>query len=517
MAKTLILTGKTLTPRDVVAASRGLKVTLAPGALARARRSKAALERMANKEAIYGVNTGFGPMASHIIPARDLQALQANLVRSHAAGAGAPVPAEWVRAAMVVRLNTLLKGYSGVSEKLLLRLRDCINADIAPIVPERGGVGASGDLVQLAHIALGLMGEGEVFYKGRRMNADKALRAARIASHTLEVKEGLALINGTSYMTAVACFVATDARRTIGAALRAGALALEAAHAFSDALAPALHAARPHDGQRRVAAVLRSLTAGSKLFRSRAAFMRSHRLSAQIQALDHAAQDVYSLRCIPQIMGPLLETLQETERVLEIELNAATDNPLISAEGAFLHGGNFHGEYVAAAMDKLKAGLIKLSILSERRLNFFLNESVNKRFAPFLNLGTPGLTLGLQGLQFTATSTVARNQSLAYPHSLHSIPSNADNQDVVSMGADAAHAAAAAGENTRLVLAIECIALGQALECSGEKRLLSPAAKTFLGGIQKACPPVRADRPLSAAITKTAGWIAGSPAIELNF
>ena len=518
MAQTpLVLTGRSLTHEGVVAIARGRRVAIAPRALRRAQRSKASLERLQERQAIYGVNTGFGPMASHIIPVQDLQALQLNLVRSHAAGAGEAVPKEWVRAAMVVRLNTLLLGYSGVSSALLMRLRDLLNKDVVPVVPEHGGVGASGDLIQLAHIALGLIGEGEVFYKGRRMSAQRALRAARIAPYVLEAKEGLALINGTSYMTGVACLVLSDARATLSTALRAGALALEAVHGFSDALSPALHAARPHEGQVRVAALLRALTKGSKLMRSRAAFMRAHGPKSAVQALDHAAQDVYSLRCLPQIAGPVLESLWAAERTVGVELNAATDNPLVTARGEFLHGGNFHGDAIAVAMDTLKIGLIKLSLLSERRLNFLLNSAVNRRFLPFLNLGVPGLTLGLQGLQFTATSTAARNQSLGYQHSLHTIPSNADNQDVVSMGADAAHTALAVAQNSRIIVAIECIALGQALAQSKEAKLLGAESRRFLRDIQKICPPVRADRPLWNAISKTAAWIAASSANRLKF
>lgn len=517
MAKTLTLNGTTLTAEDVVQVARGRMVALSPSALRNARRSKLALDRAAKKNAIYGVTTGFGPMASVLIGAEDLAALQINLVRSHASGAGEPVAEEYVRAAMVVRLNTLLRGLSGVSEPLLMLLRDMLNKGITPLVPARGGVGASGDLIQLSHIALGVIGEGDVYYKGVRCKAADAFARAKLIPHVLQAKEGLALINGTSYMSAIAAFVLKDARALISASLRTGALALEVVEGFSDALAPALHAARPHKSQERIAALLRALTAGSKLLSSRAEFMRTHTPAKKVRTLSHAAQDVYSLRCIPQIVGPVLEAYLHARDTVAIELNAVTDNPLVTPRGAFLHGGNFHGEYVAVAMDTLKISLAKLSMLSERRINFFLNAALNQQFPPFLNLETPGLTLGLQGLQFTATSTAAKNQSLAYPYSLHSTPTNADNQDIVSMGADAAHSALEVSQNTRIVLAAECIVLSQAAATGKAERKLSSAARILLQKIRKQCAVVRTDRPLWDGITKTAGWIAGDSDLLLKF
>jgi len=503
MAKTLTLTGSKLKPADVVmlAQNPARSVALAPAALARVRTARSFVEREARRRIAYGINTGFGPMATKIIDTGHLLALQENLVRSHACGAGEPVPERVALGAMIARLNALLRGESGVSVELVKRIAFYINHRIVPVIPEHGGVGASGDLIQLAHVALALMGEGDVLWRGERRSAAAVLKRLRMAPYRLKEKEGLALINGTSYMTAAACFLVEDARRTLALSVRSAALALETAHAFSDALSPALSRARPHVGQERIARALRALTDGSRLLRSRRTFERSREVSAG--ELAYAAQDVYSLRAVPQILGPALETLHETERVVSTELNATTDNPIVDVAGrAFVHGGNFHGEYVAAAADNLKRALIKLAMLSERRLNYMLNAPLNGHFPPFLNLGTPGLTLALQGLQFTATSTTARAQTLGYPHSLHSISSNGDNQDVVSMGADAVYFAQEAERHARLVVALELTVLSQALACGNDGRALSPAGKRLLALVRGAVPPVIKDRPLANELSR---------------
>jgi histidine ammonia-lyase len=427
---------------------------------------------------------------------------------------------EWVddrqvRAAMVARLNTLLRGDSGVSVELLTLLCTLINAGVTPLVPRHGGVGASGDLIQLSHIALALAGEGDVRLKEERMSAAKALATLKQSPHVFGPKEGLALINGTSFMTAVAALCAYEARTLFGVALRSGALALEAAECFEDCLAEYLHAARPHKAQGEMAAALRSLLRGSKLLRSREKFERSFRATLSGKKLPRAAQDVYSLRCTPQILGPLVETLRATERTITIELNSATDNPLVDVRGRkVLHGGNFHGEYIAHAADALKVAVIKLTMLSERRLNFFLHAEVNGLFPPFLNLGTPGLTLGLQGLQFTATSTTAASQSLGYPHSLHSIPSNADNQDVVSMGADAALVLAEVVNNASMVFSCELVALSQACAFGSRERKLSIKGKRFVQNIRKYVALVKKDRSLSAEMQKLAAAMRRGEAVR---
>lgn len=492
------LSGRTLTPEQVAAVAAGERVALAPAALARVRRSHALLLRAAKERVVYGVNTGFGPMADRLIGGEDLETLQRNLILSHACGAGEPVPEREVAAAMVVRLNTLLRGDSGVSPELLALLAALINARVTPVIPERGGVGASGDLIQLAHIALSLIGEGEVVLRGARMSTKRALKQLRLKPHVLRPKEGLALINGTSFMTGVAALVLLEAEHIMSSALRQSALALEVCRAYEDCLDPYLHAARPHPGQVAAARALRTLVRGGALT------PRTAVTGAAGARLARTVQDPYSLRCAPQVLGPALETLARVRATVGVELNAATDNPLVAPDGRLLHGGNFHGEYIAHAMDTLKASLAKVSILCERRLNFLLHERLNAMFPPFLNLGTPGLTLGLQGLQFVATSTAALNQTLGYPHALHSTPTNADNQDIVSMGADAARLCMQVAHNASGVCAAELVALSHAAVFT---KPASRAGSGLVSRIRRTVPLMHEDRPLTSDIRKLAAAV----------
>jgi histidine ammonia-lyase len=299
-------------------------------------------------------------------------------------------------------------------------------------------------------------------------------------------------------MSAVAGLLCLEAEQSQSLAIRNGALALELVGAFDDAIAEPLHARRPHRGQRDVARTLRELLGGSSLLVQRDALYTAPPQGAHPEPLGEPVQQVYSFRCIPQIAGPVLDTLRKTWADVETEINSVTDNPIIDVEAhAILHGGNFHGDYIAVTVDQLKAGLIRLSILAERRINFLLNEATNHhRFPPFLNLVTPGLTLGLQGLQYIATSTTAINQSLAMPHAVHSIPTNADNQDVVSMGTDAALIAMRVAANALVVLAVEAITLCQAVDCAGLADRLSPESQTLYRCIRDALPTVREDRVL---------------------
>lgn len=443
----------------------------------------------------YGVNTGFGPMASYLLGRTQLVDLQYNLIRSHAVGMGEPINPKFVLAAMVVRLNTLLKGYSGVSIELLNILKDFINHRIIPVVPRHGAVGTSGDLVQLAHIALALIGEGEVFLEDKRYSAKQTLTKLGLKPHKLYPKEGLALINGTSAMTGIAAVLCFEAEKLLNLAQSAGAMALEIVNGFEDSIAEELHSVRPHSGQIYVAENLRKLTKDSKLLRVRETFSKSAVLNHDVYHIPDSVQEVYSLRCIPQILGPIVETWREAVRVVTIEMNAVTDNPIINvAKNQFLHGGNFHGDYVANAMDKLKVAMIKLSILSERRTNFFLNKNINKTFPPFLNLNKPGLTLALQGLQFVATSTVADNQTLAFPHNIHSVSTNGDNQDVVSMGTDAALFSAQVIENTYIIQAIEFVTLTQAMEIKQNFADFSASALKLFKEIREVFPKIVEDR-----------------------
>jgi histidine ammonia-lyase len=471
--------------------------------------TKQFIDQQAGGKIIYGINTGFGPMASHVISDHQQLDLQRNLIRSHAVGAGDPIKSSYVLAAMIVRLNTLLQGHSGVSVELIERLQTFINHRITPIIPEHGAVGTSGDLVQLAHIALAIIGEGEVIFDNKRQPTQEVLAALAIPpTYELQPKEGLALINGTSVMTGIAATLCIDAKRLLDAAVGNGAFSLELVHAYDDGISEQLHNLRPHAGQKEVARSLRDLLKDSKLLRSRSSLHETVKAQDDVLELPQAIQEVYSLRCIPQILGPIQETITKTINTVEIELNAVTDNPIIDRElGEFLHGGNFHGDYIASAVDQLKAALVKLTMLSERRVNFFLNKNVNKFFPPFLNLKKPGLTLGLQGMQFVATSTTAQSQSLAYPHHLQSIPTNGDNQDVVSMGTDAALLAAKVIENAFIVVAIERISLAQAADFTKENDLLSQASLNAYRQLRTVFPAVIEDRAFSPEIGAVVGLL----------
>lgn len=481
-------------------------VELAESALSAVSSGHEFLNRETGGKIIYGINTGFGPMASHIISPENTLRLQENLIRSHAVGIGKAVDSAYVLAAMVVRLNTLAKGFSGVSPELIEQLRAFINQRITPIVPEHGAVGTSGDLVQLAHIALALMGEGEVFYRGERQPTLQVLEKIGRRPHKLKTREGLALINGTSMMTGIAALLAVHASRVLSISVRCGALALELVQAFPDSFSHELQRLRPHRGQAAIADALRNLLSTSHKLRQRSSLDETHSVfnsKNSVEKIPETVQEVYSLRCIPQILGPVFDTLAKYCREIGTEMNSVTDNPIVDwPGGTFIHGGNFHGDYVATAIDQLKITIVKLTLLAERQTNFFLNAALNQSFPPFLNLKTPGLTLGLQGLQFVATSTAAQNQTLAFPHSLHSIPTNADNQDVVSMGTDAAIIAGKVMANAYTVLTVEAVALTQAMDFLGENEKFSQASQTLFDFVRGIVPKIEEDRSMAGELAR---------------
>ncbi len=507
---TIVLNGENLKIEDISAlvSNPEIRVSVSASALNSINKSRDFLEKEASKGIVYGVNTGFGPMASYIINNREVVNLQENLIRSHAVGMGSPIKWEYSLAAMVVRLNTLIRGYSGVSETLIHQLETFINFRIVPLIPEHGAVGTSGDLVQLAHIALSLIGEGDVFYKGKTIKTKKVLKKLKIKPYKLKSKEGLALINGTSTMSAIAALVYSDAEKILNKAIQNGAFSIELIRGFNDSTSEKLHSLRPHRGQVAVAKILRQILSSSHLRRNRFHFSRQNGveeeiLNQDVHQISESVQEIYSFRCIPQILGPVFEACENMKRIVEIEINSVTDNPIVDWENnTFIHGGNFHGDYIASTIDQLKAALIKLTMLSERRINFFLNRNLNKYFPPFLNLRKPGLDLGLQGLQFVATSTTAVSQSLAYPHHIHSIPTNGDNQDVVSMGTDAALLAAKVIDNAYIVIAIELIVLAQATEFLDIKNKLSNSSEGLLREIRKIFPKIDRDRVIIYELEK---------------
>ncbi|MDO8582335.1 MAG: aromatic amino acid ammonia-lyase [bacterium] len=508
--KTIIITGTSLTITDIVAIAMGnAMVQLDETLKKKVDASRALVDRIANEKVIYGVNTGFGPMADHIISPSQAEELQANLIKSHACGFGSALDSWNVLAAMVVRLNTLAQGYSGVRWKVLEVLTACINARVIPVVPRYGGVGASGDLIQLAHIAAGLMGLGDVFYNDKRMRACDALAVINVAPLTLKSKEGLALINGTSVMTGIGALLVDRARTAFAHAMGNGAMALELIEGYDDAIAPFIQDVRPHPGQRYVAAELRSLVAGSKLMRTRTMVQNEVTMDHNdVKKIERPVQDVYSFRCMPQIFGPVYETIEHAAEVIEREASSVTDNPIIDMDKEiFMHGGNFHGDYISLEMDKLKIVLTRIALTLERHINFFLNRNVNKFFPPFLNLRKGGLTLGLQGLQFVATSTTAELQSLCFPNYIHTIPTNGDNQDIVSMGTNSALLAAQVMDGLDVVLAIELLTLAQATDASVRVDKISPAGRARYDAFRKVFPAIIDDRDLSNELDAVVSFV----------
>ncbi|MEA1929381.1 MAG: aromatic amino acid ammonia-lyase [Patescibacteria group bacterium] len=501
----LTLTGGDLTIGDIqqfIAGPQG-SVEISPEALDKVRQSRAFLEKHREDHIVYGVNTGFGPMASYLVNDDEAANLQVNLIRSHATGMGEPIDQDYVLAAMLVRLNTLVKGYSGVSVELVERLAAYINKRIIPVVLEHGAVGTSGDLVQLAHVALALIGEGEVFYQGKRQPMSKVAGELKLEAYELKAKEGLSLINGTSVMGGIAAVLVSRAAGLLDNEIKAGAWALELVNAFDDSIAEGLHALRPHAGQLCVSGRLRKLLADSKLLKDRKDLKKNGTQAEEVYKISETVQEVYSFRCLAQILGPVYDAVEKAKEMVAIEINSVTDNPIVDWEKeSFLHGGNFHGDYIAYAVDQLKMTIVKLGLLAERRINFFLNDKVNATFPPFLNLQKPGLTLGLQGLQFVATSTAAQSQTLAYPQYVHSIPTNADNQDVVSMGTDAALLCSKVVDNSFIIQAIEVVTLAQCTDLLKTGGELSGPIAEFYRSIREMFPAITDDRALANDLAK---------------
>lgn len=462
----------------------------APAEQDRAARAFAYLKDFAAGKVIYGINTGFGPMAQRAVAAADQEALQYNLVRSHSAGAGDAFPDEVVRAMMLVRMVTFLKGGSAVSGPVIAQLGTYLERGICPIVPEKGGVGASGDLVQQAHLGLGLIGEGEGTWRGARMPMKDILERAGVKPVKLDLRDGLAILNGTACMTGLGLLNVHRAKGLVEHAIGMCALLMEVLDTWNDHLSAPLNEAKLHPGQREAAARIRRALEGSGRMRERAEHLYRATDHSSNGTFNDLVQEHYSIRCVPQVLGPIIETVQQAETVLLRELHSVDDNPFtVPGEGVY-HGGNFHGDQVSLEMDKLRLALVKLSMLMERQLNFLLNDRLNQRFPPFLNKEIPGLTLGMQGMQFTATSTTAENQALATSLYIHSIPNNHDNQDIVSMGTNAASATERVLSNTAKVMAIQAIALAQAVDIAGCRDALSAAGARFFDGVRAVCPAI---------------------------
>lgn len=480
MAK-LALTGCSLTIAELVEAARNpaTEITLAPEAIPGIQRAANAVAEFVNKGRIaYGITTGFGAFKDRLIPPGDVEKLQENIILSHAVGTGPELPAEIVRAMMIIRANTLSKGHSGIRLDTLRLLLSLLNKSILPVIPSRGSLGASGDLAPLAHMALPLIGQGEVRYQGKVRPSAEVLQETGLKPVRLGAKEGLALTNGTTLMTAIGAMQVYDAELILNSANCAAALSLEAQNGTMRAYSPQIHASRPQAMQAETAASLRDLLAGSELTRP---------------DTSTNVQDAYTLRCVPQVHGAVHSAVTYAHGVVETELNSVTDNPLLffdeSGEVTILSGGNFHGEPLALALDFLSIALTDLGNMSERRIAKLIDN--HPEHYPSFLAAQGGLNSGFMLLQYTAAALCSENKTLAHPDSVDTIPSSGNVEDHVSMGANAALHCRQIVENVRTIIAIELMSACQALDFRLQEK---PGLK--LGqGTAKAYREVRAAVP----------------------
>ena len=482
------------------------KIAISEVVLNRVNESFNFLKNFSKNKVIYGVNTGFGPMAQYRIKDEDRLQLQYNLIRSHSSGTGKPLNAICVKAAILARLNTLSLGNSGVHPSVIHLMKEFINRDITPLIFEHGGVGASGDLVQLSHLALVLIGEGEVFYKGERRPTQEVFELENLKPIKVEIREGLALINGTSVMTGIGVVNVHYANKLLDWSLKFCCAINEIVQAYDDHFSEELNNTKRHKGQKEVAARMRENLADSTLIRKREDHLYNGENTEDI--FKEKIQEYYSLRCVPQILGPVLETINNVASILEDEFNSANDNPIIDVKNQHVyHGGNFHGDYISLEMDKLKIVITKLTMLAERQLNYLLNSKLNEILPPFVNLGTLGFNFGMQGVQFTATSTTAENQMLSNPMYVHSIPNNNDNQDIVSMGTNAAVITAKVIENAFEVLAIELITIVQAIDFLEQKDQISSVTKKMYNDVRAIIPTFKEDQVMYPFVQKVKDYL----------
>ncbi|TRO66411.1 HAL/PAL/TAL family ammonia-lyase [Christiangramia sabulilitoris] len=472
------------------------KVVLGEKSKNRLEKSFEFLKEFSLNKIIYGVNTGFGPMAQYKINDEDKIELQLNLIRSHAAGAGELMNSIDVKALMLARLNTLCLGKSGIHRSVADVLSYMINNEITPVIYEHGGVGASGDLVQLAHLALVLIGEGEVLYNGKRRSTHSVFKEINIKPAEIKIREGLAVMNGTSAMTGIGIVNLIYSKRLLNWSVFCSSVINEIVQAYDDHLSEELNSSKMHRGQQKIARQMRAHLSDSGLTRDRNDHLYSDGADKNT-FFKEKVQEYYSLRCVPQILGPVSDTVDNALKILIEEVNSANDNPIIDVDTEHVyHGGNFHGDYISLEMDKLRLAITKTSMLAERQLNYLLNAKLNEILPPFVNLGKPGLNFGMQGAQFTAVSTTAENQMLSNSMYVHSIPNNNDNQDIVSMGANSAHMTRKVINNTFEILATELATIIQALYCFDFDEKLSSATKARLDDLRKIMPAIGKDRTL---------------------
>ncbi|MGH7664776.1 MAG: histidine ammonia-lyase [Gemmatimonadaceae bacterium] len=490
---TILIDGSSLTIDRVRAvADERVPVALHPAARERVAQSCAIVEGVvARNEVVYGVTTGFGKLSDVAIPAARMAELQVNLVRSHAAGVGDLLPEREVRAMMLLRANVIARGYSGARPVLAELLAGMLNAGLYPPIPEQGSVGASGDLAPLAHLALTMIGEGELARAnaGGYGPAAAVLARAGLAPVTLGPKEGLTLINGTQAHTAIAALALFDAGRLWRTAHAAGAMSLEALLGTPAAFDERIHEARGQQGQRESAALLRDLLAASEI-------RESHRHG------DPRVQDAYALRCMPQVHGPVLDAIRFATGIVERELNAATDNPLVLEDGAILSGGNFHGQAVALALDVLAIAMTYMATISERRTDRLLHPDLNQGLPPFLS-PEAGVNSGFMMAQVTAAALASECKVLSHPASVDTIPTDGSKEDVVPMAMGAAWKLRRILTNVRNVLAVELMCAAQGIDCRAPLRPGIGVARAH-ERVRRHVPPLAADRVLSPDIAALA-------------
>lgn len=490
--KVVTLNGNTLTLSEVKRVLfEGVKTAASEESMLRVKNSHEAVKRIVSEEkVIYGINTGFGKFSDVRIDQGDVEDLQLNLIRSHACGVGEPFPESVSRAMLLLRANALLKGFSGVRPVVVETLLALVNKRIHPVIPQQGSLGASGDLAPLSHLALVLMGEGEVYYKGERKPSLEVLGQEGIEPVTLQAKEGLALINGTQAMTAMGVIGYLEAEKTAYQSELIAALTMEGLKGIIDAFDENIHQARGYKQQVDTARRMREYLSGSSLI-TRQGEIR--------------VQDAYSIRCIPQVHGASWQALDYVKEKLEIEMNAATDNPLIFENGeSVISGGNFHGQPIALAMDFMKIAVAELANISERRIERLVNPQLSD-LPPFLS-PEPGLQSGAMILQYVAASLVSENKTLAHPASVDSIPSSGNQEDHVSMGTIGARHAYQIIQNVNKVLAIELICALQAAEFRGSDKM-ADKTKRFYEESRKVVPSITKDRVFSKDIEACAGWL----------
>lgn len=462
-------------------------------------KSREAVERIVSeRRVVYGINTGFGKFSDVLINPEDVGELQLNLIRSHACGIGEPFPEKVSKAMVLLRANALLKGYSGVRPIVIEKLLELVNKEIIPVIPQQGSLGASGDLAPLSHLALVLIGEGEVFYQGSQINSLHALQIEGIEPIKLQAKEGLALINGTQAMTAMGVVGYLEAEQLAYESELIASMTMEGLNGIIDAFAEEVHIARGYKQQIDTAARIRRYLSDSLLTS----------MQGEIRV-----QDAYSLRCIPQVHGASWQVLDYVKEKLEIEMNAATDNPLIFDEGdKIISGGNFHGQPIAFAMDFMKVAMAELANISERRIERLVNPQLND--LPAFLSPEPGLQSGAMIMQYAAAALVSENKTLAHPASVDSIPSSANQEDHVSMGTIAARHAYQIIQNARRVIAIELICAMQAVEIRGVEKMATQTRRFYEKG-REIVPSITKDRVFSKDIEKAAEGLRSADFLKL--